>query len=903
MRVLKLTWAVLCAAVLLDAQTAMYPAAIANDAQLATAKNNFSAKLATSVTPLSTVFSLSNQANGPANANMLLSVDREIVRVVSVSGTSITVQRGYDGTIPAAHIATSLIEARIVAWHHNALKKEVIAIEQTLGTNPTMIPSQAGQSGKFLKTDGATATWETPASADALPPQAGHDGKYLKTNGAAASWASVDAGDSLPWISVAEYAFTPQSPGGSLVAGSNSITLSPVPLGVNGTDSNHPLWVSAGSGTAEACTISGGSAVAGASSGTLTITCAGAHSGAWTIGSATAGLQEALQAAGSGKELRLNAGTYTMHAKATTTAAGVVIRGAGRDQAAVIAANGSNLATLLQVNHDNVEIRGISWDANFIAQSSGQGDAIDLYAMAHARIEDCAFMHTGRGAPATQPLSAAILIQGATDITIARNLFLSNWGYEIAFYTLDTTGQTYRGYYILDNQFGSPNITDARTNVDYWDTYSGGQYSILANGYSEMVIRGNRIFGAVKKNLLGNPIYIAHGDSIVIDQNLIEGMGNGTGTVAVSNGSGTITGSNTFFNTGAPSGSDVGAWLQVEGDTTKYQITAVSSPTSVTVTPVIVRSSASGLRYRISSTGDAIGCGSCTNVTISANIIHHSHDNGIGSGSDGFFGAPDKLGERYTIVGNVSSSNNGVGLYLGGLTHSTIAGNTFTNNGQAGSAVAAQNRAGIFIDNSSTWLQVGYNYIGNNLLSDSQTTHTQQYGLSVAGTTGTNNILGQNGCSTNAVSCVYQGGDNWVRTVFTPSDFPANQRNPPVSPHWVVGPSTNPASSTGTFGVSGGDSKHTIDIGYDSANGFGWLSAGFSGVGFQTLWLQPAGGYVALGKAIAVGSLPVCGIAAVPEGTVVPVNDSNTATFNAAVAGAGSNHVQAYCDGSTWRVH
>lgn len=52
------------------------------------------------------------------------------------------------------------------------------------------LPSQTGQSGKFLTTDGTDASW---AAVDALPSQTGQSGKFLTTNGSAASWATVDA--------------------------------------------------------------------------------------------------------------------------------------------------------------------------------------------------------------------------------------------------------------------------------------------------------------------------------------------------------------------------------------------------------------------------------------------------------------------------------------------------------------------------------------------------------------------------------------------------------------------------------------------------------------------------------------------------------------------------------------
>ena len=52
------------------------------------------------------------------------------------------------------------------------------------------LPSQTGQSGKFLTTDGTDASW---ANIDALPSQTGESGKFLTTDGSSASWANVDA--------------------------------------------------------------------------------------------------------------------------------------------------------------------------------------------------------------------------------------------------------------------------------------------------------------------------------------------------------------------------------------------------------------------------------------------------------------------------------------------------------------------------------------------------------------------------------------------------------------------------------------------------------------------------------------------------------------------------------------
>ena len=51
-----------------------------------------------------------------------------------------------------------------------------------------VIPSQTGHNGKFLQTNGTTASWE---EVDALPSQTGKNGKFLKTDGTDAFWEDI----------------------------------------------------------------------------------------------------------------------------------------------------------------------------------------------------------------------------------------------------------------------------------------------------------------------------------------------------------------------------------------------------------------------------------------------------------------------------------------------------------------------------------------------------------------------------------------------------------------------------------------------------------------------------------------------------------------------------------------
>ena len=51
------------------------------------------------------------------------------------------------------------------------------------------LPSQTSQSGKFLTTNGSTASWANAPTE--IPTQTGNSGKYLTTNGSAVSWGSI----------------------------------------------------------------------------------------------------------------------------------------------------------------------------------------------------------------------------------------------------------------------------------------------------------------------------------------------------------------------------------------------------------------------------------------------------------------------------------------------------------------------------------------------------------------------------------------------------------------------------------------------------------------------------------------------------------------------------------------
>jgi hypothetical protein len=115
--------------------------------------------------------------------------------------------------------------------------------------------------------------------------------------------------------------------------GWNSITLSPCPNGVSGSDSWHYLFIS-GTGTPETVLIIGGTCVSAAKTGTIEFSAVFAHTPGYTIESATSGLQEAANAAllpggQAARGIVINPGEYVLRARLSLRANGLSISGIG----------------------------------------------------------------------------------------------------------------------------------------------------------------------------------------------------------------------------------------------------------------------------------------------------------------------------------------------------------------------------------------------------------------------------------------------------------------------------------------------------------------------------------------------------------------------------------------------
>ncbi len=341
------------------AQTARFPTAIAADKDLTVQKDK--AQSTTTVALNASATSFTVVTGSKFIANQIVSIDNEQMLICSVSGSTVSVGyascpnvdgRGYAGTAAASHINGSLVSANVVSWNHNATKEEVKAVETFLGANganvvksfntrqgvvtpqsgdytysqiggskqgttsvPQMAGTNSGTAGAPLcddangnaTTSGCPAQFSLPTGTQTqtlrIKPNTGNNTTY--------EFASTVI------VNSADYNFAPQTPGGALIVGNTSVTMVPVPLGVNGSDIQHRLYVSGGTGTAESCLITGGTAVSGATTGTAILQCANTHSGAWTVQSVNSGVSEAISSlAGAGGTVWVTGGAKTWHGTA-----------------------------------------------------------------------------------------------------------------------------------------------------------------------------------------------------------------------------------------------------------------------------------------------------------------------------------------------------------------------------------------------------------------------------------------------------------------------------------------------------------------------------------------------------------------------------------------------------------
>ena len=106
------------------------------------------------------------------------------------AATSVAAQTGTGSTF-VMNTSPTLVTPDIGVATATSINGTSIPSSKTLvATDSTayVVPSQTGNSGKYLTTNGTVSSWGT---VDALPSQTSNAGKYLTTDGTTASWATV----------------------------------------------------------------------------------------------------------------------------------------------------------------------------------------------------------------------------------------------------------------------------------------------------------------------------------------------------------------------------------------------------------------------------------------------------------------------------------------------------------------------------------------------------------------------------------------------------------------------------------------------------------------------------------------------------------------------------------------
>ena len=106
------------------------------------------------------------------------------------AATSVAAQTGTGSTF-VMNTSPTLVTPDIGVATATSINGTSIPSSKTLvATDSTayVVPSQTGNSGKYLTTNGTVSSW---GAVDALPSQTSNSGKYLTTDGTTASWATV----------------------------------------------------------------------------------------------------------------------------------------------------------------------------------------------------------------------------------------------------------------------------------------------------------------------------------------------------------------------------------------------------------------------------------------------------------------------------------------------------------------------------------------------------------------------------------------------------------------------------------------------------------------------------------------------------------------------------------------
>lgn len=107
-----------------------------------------------------------------------------------------------------------------------ATQTALTTTNNTVATKQDVLPSQTGNAGKYLGTNGTTLSWDT---VNALPTQTGNNGKYLTTDGTNASWVTVTTNSNTTTMGMYENNAS-ISANYSITSGNNAMSAGPITI-------------------------------------------------------------------------------------------------------------------------------------------------------------------------------------------------------------------------------------------------------------------------------------------------------------------------------------------------------------------------------------------------------------------------------------------------------------------------------------------------------------------------------------------------------------------------------------------------------------------------------------------------------------------------------------------------
>ena len=125
---------------------------------------------------------------------------------------------------------------------------------------------------------------------------------------------------------------------------------------------------------------------------------------------------------------------------------------------------------------------------------------------------------------------------------------------------------------------------------------------------------------------------------------------------------------------------------------------------------------------------------------------------------------------------------------------------------------------------------------------------------------------------------------------------------------WGYQDEVNAACSAATNGLvfNTGATGNSYNLAYTSGVTGPLTDNGTNNSGFLNGLIKATNAWISAKRLNAIAgntaALPTCGSATAPEGSLASVTDANSNVWGAGVAGGGTNHILAYCDGSGWTI-